>query len=384
MDPDRLRKLLMLSLWGEGTATADREIYEEMNQQAIASLPAEYLPLLNLPSELQHEWKLQILQQLMFCEKYRFEQSNLPITVPYVILKGTSAAMYYPHPEYRKMGDVDIMTRREDFDLACQQMKDGGYRIIKELNREISLVKEGVVVELHRRFATLNDPEKAEKLDNLIINNITPSHILPETINGLVILEHISQHMEGGLGLRQIIDWMMFVDKCLPDEKWQDFYQLALEIGLEKLAIITTRMCEIYLGLSQRRWCANADLDVCKQLMDYVMMCGNFGNKKISDTHISENAFAYASTPRAAFKLLQKQGVNNWKAAQKHKVLQHFAWIYQAFRYANRGLRREQAMNKLKSEYLAGKKRKAMFDALGVKTVAKGDIIYKDGKYVKE
>ncbi len=364
-------ELIRLSLWGNGFATANWDTYVEMKQQAIAALPAPYLGSINLPKELQQEWKSYILQQLAFYTSSIYEQSILPIDVPYVILKGTSAAKYYPNPECRIMGDIDIMTRKEDFDNALRQLQENGYQIIKTLDREVSLVKSNVVIELHRYFASLNDPAQAKYLDKLIVENINPSHVLPDPINGLVILEHISQHMEGGLGLRQIIDWMMFVDKCLPDEKWPEFNVFAAKIGLDKLAIVVTHMCEMYLGLPQRTWCADADPSLCEQLIEYVLLCGNFGSKKTSDTDISENALAYASTPQAAYKLLQKQGMTNWKAAQKHKFLQPFAWIYQALRYASKGLKRKRAVSRLKEEYIAARKRNAMFDALGIKTAAK-------------
>lgn len=377
-------ELIQFALWGKGNTEADQEIFQEMKQQAIAILPAPYLSSLSISKTLQEEWKMFAIEQLLYSTQYNYMQSILPITVPYVILKGTSVAKYYPYPDYRMMGDIDIMTRREDLETACEQLMEAGYRVDKSLNREISLVKNLIVVELHRRFATLNDPIKAKQLDDLIVANINPTHVLPDPINGLVVLEHISQHMEGGLGLRQIIDWMMFVDKCLPDEKWPEFRKLADGIGLKRLAVVTTRMCELYLGLSHREWCAEADEKLCSQLMNYVMQCGNFGNKKTTDSDISKNAFSYASTPKAAFRLLQKQGLSNWKAAQKHKCLRHFAWIYQAFRYVLKGLKREKAVLKLKSEYSEAMKRKEMFNALGVATVAKGPIVYINGEYVKE
>lgn len=371
-------------MWGKGTAFADQEIYEELKRQAIATLPMPYLTQLNISNELKKEWKSYALQQISYNTNIVYTQAHLPIVVPYVILKGTSAAQYYPHPEFRIMGDIDIMTRREDLEIACQQLVDNGYIVLNELNREITLVKNGVAVELHRRFAALNDPEKAKYLDDLIINNITPSHVLPDMVNGLVLLEHIDQHMEGGIGLRQIIDWMMFVDKCLPDGKWTEFEALTENTGLTKLAIVTTHMCEMYLGLPHREWCKQADEALCSQLMEYIFNCGNFGNKKASAAAISENVFAYARTPKMAFKLLQKQGMKNWQAAQKHKGLRPFAWLYQANRYMFRGLKRGQALSQIKAEYKSAKKRNDMFDALNIKTAAKGIVVYKDGKYVKE
>lgn len=384
MQNKRIFDVISCSIWGGKVDVVDDDIFREMKQHAIASLPAGCLPYLDLSPELENEWKRNIIQQLSFTLRCNYEQAHLPISVPYVILKGTSAAKYYPYPEYRTMGDIDIMTRREDFDVACRQLVENGYHITKDIYKETSLTKNGIDIDLHRQFASLNDPEYVEFLDDLIIEHINPLHVLPDPINGLVLLNHINQHLEGGLGLRQIIDWMMFVDKCLPDEKWPEFFAIASKIGLERLAIVCTRMCEIYLGLTQREWCAGADAVLCEQLMDYVMTCGNFGNKKRADSDISENVLASISSIKSGFKLLQKQGLINWKAATEHRILRPFAWIYQLLRYASRGLKRDQAFSKLKAEYTAAKKKTEMFEALGVKTAAKGLVVYKDGKYVKE
>ena len=73
------------------------------------------------------KWKSFIVEQLIFITQCNYIQSVLPITVPYVILKGTSVAQYYPYPDYRMMGDIDIMTRREDLETACEQLMEAGY-----------------------------------------------------------------------------------------------------------------------------------------------------------------------------------------------------------------------------------------------------------------
>ena len=379
---NELFDLCKLSLWEDGTAVANHAVFEEMKQHAIAALPASCLHFIGISPELEEEWKRFILQQILFYTQSRYEQSKLPISVPYVILKGTSAAKYYPHPEYRTMGDIDIMTKREDFDTACKQLVDSGYQITGDIYKEISLTKKGISIDLHRQFASLNNPEYVKFLDDLIIENINPTHELPDPVNGLVILNHINQHLEKGLGLRQIIDWMMFVNSCLPDEKWPEFFELLKKIGLEKLAC--TCMCELYLGLPHREWCADADTTLCEQLMEYVLSCGNFGNKKISDADISKDVFAHARTLKSGVSLLQKRGLVNWKAANEYKLLRPFAWIYQLFRYMSRGIKRDHGISQIIVEYDAASKRRAMFDALGVKTASKGLVMYKDGKYVKD
>lgn len=378
-------KLIQASLWGNTgqSLTVNNDDYEEMKAQAIVALPASLLPKLEISVALRNDWNKTILQQVAYYANCKYAQSNLPMTVPYVILKGTSAAQYYPHPEYRAMGDIDVMTNHEDFDIAYQELLAGGYKIISEHPREIGFQKNGILVELHRSFASFSEPKLAQYFDDLIIDNINPSHVLPDLINGLVLIEHIYKHLRGGLGLRQIIDWMLFVNRCLPDEKWPDFREVVRKFDLETFTIATTRMCEIYLGLPDRNWCKNADEELCNQLMEYVLNSGNFGNKRTDDSSKTESVIVYARTPKATFKMLQKQGLINWKSAQKHKFLRPFAWIYQAGRYIIKGIWREDSLKTLRMEYSAAQKRKAMFDALGVSKSAEECAVFKDGHYVR-
>ena len=376
--------IIKLAIWGKGEVRADQYDYDEMMAHGIAALPALVLNDLSLPEDLLDKWDSVVLQQLSYYARYKYAQSRLALEVPYIILKGTTAAQYYPHPEYRTMGDIDIMTKREDFDKAYQSLLVGGYKITTATEREIIFVKNGVAIELHRYFASLNDPRQCKYLDDLIIDNINPLHILPDFVNGLVILEHIGQHLEHGLGLRQIIDWMMFVDKCLPDEKWTDFQPLVQEIGLEQLAKTTTNVCELYLGLPERQWCADVDHNLCENMMNYILSSGNFGNKRISSEAVSQTVFTYTRGPVATFKWLQERGLVNWQVAQKYKILRPFAWAYQGIRYIILGVSQEGSFSKIREEYEEARRRTDLFEALGVKQKAKGLVTYRNGEYVKQ
>ncbi|QTE67404.1 nucleotidyltransferase family protein [Clostridiales bacterium] len=376
--------VIKLIFWNSEKVTVDRDTYDVLAYHMIDALAASALSRIEMPDDLRMEWKTSIMRQVVYNAQVNYVQNHLPITVPYVVLKGSSAAQYYPYPEYRIIGDIDIITRREDFDQAYQELLQGGFVISKELDREVGFLKNDVLAELHRFFASLNDPKQAKYMDDLIIENIGSSHMLPDDINGLVLLEHINQHLERGLGLRQIIDWMMFVDKCLPDEKWLSFQNYAKAIGLDSLAIVATRMCELYLGLPHREWCSRADEKLCKQLMDYILACGNFGNVRSENIGTGENVFYFGSTPKSMLGLLTDRGMANWKAAQKHAILRPFAWIYQTVRYIKRGLSRADATAEIKKEHKAAKQRIKMFKALGVRQSTKGLAVYKNGKYIKE
>ena len=382
-------EIIKASLWGqELTEPVTEEAFAEMQKQAIAALPAAVLSRLPMTEELKSEWKKAVYEQVTYNVSYRRLQASLPITVPYAVLKGSSAAKYYPNPLYRTMGDIDIITRREDFEAACGMLAQDGFEEVtgdkeRAAGRHRLFSKDGFVIEAHAYYAYQNDPEKARMIDDLVIDGIMPSHELPDDVNGIVLIEHINQHMEDGLGLRQVIDWMMYVDKCLPDEKWPAFQTLTEKTGHVKLAIAVARMCEIYLGLPERKWSAGADTAVCAQLMEYIMSSGNFGRKKTSDSRASANFFTNMRSIGGAVRLLQGRGLITWRAAQKHRVLRPFAWLYQAGRYVKKGMSRSEPLRRVRDEQRTADERNRLFDALEVSREEKGIVRFRNGKYSK-
>ena len=225
----QLLEVVKKALWNQNdVVTADQAVFLEMKAHHIEALAAPVLYELGLAQDILDEWEKNIVKHIGMYMRYKQIQSCLPISVPYVILKGTAAAQYYPYPEYRTFGDIDIMTSHENHQRACEQLRNHGFlentnAIEQEVERHRTFIKKGIVVEVHSFYALRDDPKETEIMDDLIIQNINPAHILPDLINGLTLIEHINHHMEEGIGLRQILDWMMFVDKCLPDEKWKEF-----------------------------------------------------------------------------------------------------------------------------------------------------------------
>lgn len=376
--------LIKLSLWDCQNIDHiyTQEDYDEMKKHTLVALPGSVLSKLSLQPDLLSQWKNAVIRQVVYYNHYNDLQNNLPINVPYVILKGTTAAQYYPHPEYRAMGDIDIMTKREDYTLACDILLKNSWEETtsetdKKRGRHRTFEKNGFIVEVHAFFASMNDPGKAKYFDDLIVENITDSHILPDMINGLVLIDHVNQHMEEGIGLRQIIDWMMFVDKCLPDEQWPEFEKIVKKTGLEKLAITTTRMCEIYLGLSYREWSGNADERLCNDLMNYVMECGNFGIKKDQNDKIAISRSSRLRHPVAMLNELQKKGIKSWKAVKKYPLLKSIAWAWQGIQYLKDTPRFSEGYSK-------SQKLNRMFNKLGVKRHENGLVYYINGEYVKQ
>ena len=178
-------------------------------------------------------------------------------------------------------------------------------------------------------------------MENLTTHELN-GHRFPtfsEEINGLILLDHIRHHLYGGLGIRQIIDWAMFLkDKADNKDAQEKLLYILRNANLEKFCGVLTKMCVFYLGLPDSfPWCRDADGDTARQLLDTVFEKGNFGRK---DPYVYKpmESLTQGVREKGLFCTLQTAGLANWEACQKHKFLRPFAWIYQTFRYIARGL----------------------------------------------
>lgn len=325
-------------------------------------------------------------KNLMRWYKIMTEQQNLctmlrNANIHFAVVKGASAASHYTNPQRRTFGDIDILVLPESFDTACSLVSDGA-EYIGENSRHKEYKRNGIVVEIHQAFSTFRDTSKKEIFDQRIFNSILSAETvsvenftfprLPVAEHGLTLLEHIDYHLEDGLGLRQIIDWMMFVDREMTDELWyNDFAPFLQKIDREKLAKTLTRMCQMYLGLrTDIAWCEDADEDLCQELIEYVLNQGNFGRKNQEGSNRAVAIIGSSGNLFSLLRILQSLGCENWEILERFPFLRCFAWLHQIFRYIRKGLDTKHPLRFLKSAIRRSKSQSDFFERLGVTRLA--------------
>lgn len=315
-------------------------VFKEMKIQTVAALPGVWLtthldakPWLNYSRLKQAQW-IRVMHEQDQLLKLLEEHD-----IPCVILKGAAAAMAYPHPTLRTMGDVDFLVKRDDFEKAEALLEANGYVSDNKKapdKHHYGYHKNQVRFELHKRIPLI--PESDESWMRVFEDGISAREwhetegyrfpVLPPVLNGLVLIFHINQHLRTGLGLRQIIDWMMYIH-TLPEDKRKELMPLVEKTGQMKLARTVTLLCQRYLGL-EKLVEEDASLPV-EELLAYIVEKGNFGLKAGLDGNIVTFTLL-APKVGGVLKRLQKGGLSRWKAAQKHALLRPFAWIYQGIR----------------------------------------------------
>ncbi|EXM40991.1 hypothetical protein RASY3_02375 [Ruminococcus albus SY3] len=317
------------------------EVVKEAKAQTVMGIISPVIPVTDTSTKQGIAKYIQILHEQDKLIKL-FDENDIPC----VILKGSAAAIYYPNPHLRTMGDVDILVSRSQFNEASEIMEANGYIYVQgkddngkrpEIGRHFEYHKNSVVFELHHHFSSVGfdvddileqaicKPEYRE-LDGYMIP------MLPDIENGLVLLGHIHIHLKhSNLGLRQVIDWQMYVHRVLDDDTWRNLFEpIVKSVGFDKLAVITTKMCETFLGLpNDNSWCKNIDVRTSKELLSIILSSGNFGWKMYSsrsERHI--HAAVYEIKQKGIHTFLKELGLRKSKVCRNNPILNHFVWLY--------------------------------------------------------
>ena len=249
-----------------------------------------------IPSERLRLWRSILHSSVLFNDQTNKVQSELlhwmaEEKIPTVVLKGTSCSRYYPYPEARSLGDIDILINKEDRNRVDQYLKRQGYTPAKEDHAfHVGYYGKEVVIEVH--FAGTSLPQSAcsnriaeemnlftaERQKAFIGDMVFP--VLSDTHQALMLLLHMERHMlEDGIGLRQLCDWCTFVQGS-KGEHWQErTLSLLGECGLLTYAKVLTKTCVKYLGLNCKSapWCEEIDEHLIDAMIAEVFRGGSMG-----------------------------------------------------------------------------------------------------------
>ena len=365
------------------------ELVTEAKNQTVIGLIGSVIPV--------HDESIE--QSKAFYMRMLYEQDKLlkcfdAVNIPCVILKGCSAAMYYPKPYLRSMGDIDILVPRNKFIESMELLESNAYiydhgKEQDEFNtdiREVAYIKNGILIELHQRFSS-SGVELDDYIDDAIYRrnfselNGYKFPVLPNPENGLVLLGHINQHLKNyELGLRQIIDWEMFINSFANTVEWNSIFIPLLEkTGLLSLAVYVSRLCIKYLGLSiEVNFGVEIDDKLTDELLEAVLNDGNFGRRVYANKTFDEIKMistSYDIRHDGFYKYFTRIGFATSSFCRNHTSLKIFAFIYGLFRqmtmgilflFKNSGIGKK--MSDANNMYKMIKKRSALYKKLGVRT----------------
>lgn len=252
-------------------AAAYYDMFDIARKHAVLSLLSDvYEEDEGLPAGLRQELRqaaatvVRSNYRLLFLVKY-ITQVLEKEGIRAILLKGAATASYYPVPELRKAGDVDILIPEESvFGQAVEILEREGFAVQEEQTalHHIELKnKEGISVEIHRILA---EPFESRKM-NQYLEGLLPAyggHVVlnsswgvrfyqpGDAYHAFYLIIHMLQHfLRAGFGLKFLCDWTVFWNHEVAAEEKETFLRLASESGTRGFVTVLTEACVRYLGL---------------------------------------------------------------------------------------------------------------------------------------
>lgn len=279
-----LKKSLYKNLGSEKTDDSDSSFFhvgdEKLNRVVEIALKHSVLPFLfDIFEEAQYVSCFDIVQKKTMQtvqQNYHLLVLSAFITgllkkngVKSVILKGAAAACYYPVPEYRKSGDIDLLFMDlNEVKLACEILCTNGFNVKEEqhANHHIVCVSpDGIDIELHSMlsepFDNTHVNEYLRGIQHEFIDNIEEKEIMGVVLpvlsmpyNAFYLLIHMLQHfLRSGFGLKLLCDWAVLLNSGMEKMDISVFLRMVNDSGIYGFADVVTSACVCYLGLDSSK-----------------------------------------------------------------------------------------------------------------------------------
>lgn len=183
-------------------------ILAAMNRKYNLGFPTEYAG--QLDAYMFSSVSMSIMWDKVYSEVSSAMAEN---KIKNIVVKGPVVKNYYPDPDLRTMGDIDLIIHKADMKKALKIMEDMGFECEEGCVDEYKFMRKNICVELHEDLTSKNFGTgidyKAE-MQSLFDNVKTPETYiqeLTEEYHLIYLLLHAAQHLiSEGCGVRQIMD----------------------------------------------------------------------------------------------------------------------------------------------------------------------------------
>lgn len=309
LSKDLLLKFLRAVLFGEKLDASDfteadwKSIFQLADEQTVSALLLDGMSL--LPSEcitiplgdkLKRIATMQHIEQMNRLHRkviVKIDQALKSEGISVVFMKGQTTALRYPNPLHRTPGDIDFVVNPKDFKKTMEVLEKIG-KVNHDLVHEHHGMAwvDGVTVEPHYKVHNYQCPSTDHAMQEMFAS-VFPSElssadmdgyavpVFPPTFESVFLISHMVNHVyEEGLGLRQVIDYAMFLSSSADKIDWLQHHEYLHQMHMERAWRIFTCICVDYLGMSlpsQVEPFSHQEKVWAEKMMTDIMRVGNFG-----------------------------------------------------------------------------------------------------------
>jgi hypothetical protein len=321
-------------------------LYHSIVQNAEIHIPDD------IKEELRIKFLFEITEQesnyLAFGEILRkLAESNVTV----VILKGLFLRDLYHEPLLRSMNDYDVLIKSEDFKKVTAIMKETGY---EKVNREDKHTEYShpyfMMIEFHKSLVSADLFENSYMFEEKVWKGVIPFKVcgadvmtLELTDHAIHLVLHMASHIKSaGFGLRQLCDWVIFIETYSREIDWDIFNRYISSMGVAVFTQVLFVACHklFDLKIPQELSYENKSIqEAADKLIVDVFDSGVFGND--DKNRKTANRILYYTGGSEAKTLMQRMRIllvllfpkaenldNRFRYAKKYRILLPIAWMH--------------------------------------------------------
>ena len=251
-------------------------VYRVATEQGVAAIAWDGLtrmrnegllsPEMDIPRTLKLQWAMQVEQ---IEKRYAKQKQAIEALCSFyaehdidmMILKGYGLSVLYPKPNHRPCGDIDtwLFGEQERADKLLQERY--GLEIDTEKHYHTVFTFQGVMVENHFNLLNpnshLSNRPVERRLRSLLPDRSAAIGLEQQGLyapnpdfNALFLLRHSAAHFAAAeIGLRHIIDWVMFVKHYGRQVDWPALATFAQKMNMHRFLQCQMAISIDYLGL---------------------------------------------------------------------------------------------------------------------------------------
>ena len=198
------------------------------------------------------------------------------------ILKGTGMSRLYPVPERRFCGDIDVWVAGSH-KQTLRAFRKAGYETTEILYQECKVnLFQDTTVEIHFHPSKMYNPFLNARLQRCL-EELSPIRddvtlCYPDArFNAVFCMAHMYRHyLEGGLGMRQMLDYYYLLQQLTPEERVETMARLR-KLGMARFTAAMMMSLRFNFRLEDKYLLCEPNRKLGKKLVEDMITMGNFG-----------------------------------------------------------------------------------------------------------
>lgn len=334
-----------------------QELFDLANQHQISALI--YNQIYNFddfPEEIKQRWKRDALKINAFQTRKTMKilqvyRQFLNQGVKVLIVKGLVCRSLYPQPDNRQSNDEDLYVQKEEYKAVKDILLKNNFTVVSDSNDVTTFIDpvSGLSIELHTALFSMESKAYGnyqryfdQAFDKCIVHSIDGVDVysLEYTQHLLFLILHFVKHFfHGGVGIRQVVDIVMYSEAYGDKVNWDRLYDILKALNIYVLIVNLFAMAHDLLEFDYTKIKVPEGIDKSdyQDLFEDIMDAGIFGQSSSERVHsatITLNTISDGKTSvlKSIFPSL-KEMRGKYKYLNKYPILLPIAYLSRIANY---------------------------------------------------